>query len=212
MEWLPSRFEGRRIYLRYASRRAERIEKMASYLEEKGVGSRTTQQLRDAAEELLTNAFYDAPAAAGVFDKPVSRTEDIALPEDSPCDLGYGVYDELALVRVRDPFGSLKRERLVEVLTRCATSDGTVVPDESMGGAGLGMWRLFSTASFVAISVARGRRTEILVGYAKRSPGKKPFAFHLYFRDSSKKLFWRLFNDDTKKSELDKSVILVTRP
>ena len=46
--------------------------------------------------------------------------------------------------------------------------------DETMGGAGLGMWRIFSGASFVAVSVLKHRHTEVLVGVAKRPWGTTP--------------------------------------
>src|SRR5262249_45716732 len=139
LDWLGPTANGRRIRLTHASSRAARIEKMSDFFDANGVGSRTLQLLRDAAEELLTNAFYDAPVAAGRLKKPVSRTQDISLPDDSACDLAYACRDDLAIVRVRDPFGSLSRRRLVEVLSRCARSDMKVEVDETMGGAGLGM-------------------------------------------------------------------------
>jgi hypothetical protein len=212
LDWLGESVDGRRVRLTHASRRAERIERMSDFLQSKGVGSRTAHQLKDAAEELLTNAFYDAPVTAGALKKPVPRTQDIALPDDSACDLAYGCRGDLVIVRVRDPFGSLSRQRLVQVLTRCARTDMQVEVDETMGGAGLGMWRIFSAASFVGVSVIKNRRTEILVGIAKRSaPGPKPFAFHFFFRDSGKRSFWGLAKDDTTDASLHQSVMLVAR-
>jgi hypothetical protein len=185
---------------------------MSEFFAANGVGSRTLQQLRDVAEELLTNAFYDAPVAAGALKRPVSRTRDISLPDDSPCELVYACREDLAIVRVRDPFGSLSRRRLVEVLSRCARTDMTVEVDETMGGAGLGMWRIFSSASFVGISVVKNRRTEVLVGGAKRAgSGPRPFAFHLFFSDSEKRRFWRPADDDSTRRILNQSVTLLSK-
>ncbi|HEU0033034.1 MAG TPA: hypothetical protein VFQ53_20520 [Kofleriaceae bacterium] len=206
LDWLGPEVEGRRIRLTHASKRAERLERMGEFLEAKGVSPRATQQLRDAAEELVTNAFYDAPVTAGAS-KPISRTQDVELPEKNACDLAYGCRDDLAIVRVRDPFGSLSRRRLVEVLSRCAQPNMSVQVDESMGGAGLGMWRIFSNASLVAISVVKHRHTEILVGIAKRVTGPRPFAFHLFFRDGAKRRFWRL-STDTSIPAVNNSVML----
>ncbi|HET9622963.1 MAG TPA: hypothetical protein VFP84_16440 [Kofleriaceae bacterium] len=183
LDWLGPSVVGRRVRLTRAASRAARIDKMSEFFTSHAVSPRTIAQLRDAAEELLTNAFYNAPVAAGARAQPVSRTEDIELPEASACDLAYGCRDDLAIVRVRDPFGSLTRARLVEVLTRCARSDMQVQVDETMGGAGLGMWRIFSAASFVAVLMVKHQLTEILVGIAKRSAAApRPFAFHLFFQ------------------------------
>lgn len=188
---------GRRVALTQASRRADRIEKMSEYFDSNGIGARTVQLLRDAAEELLTNAFYDAPVAAGAVEKPISRTLDVSLPAANPCDMSYGCSDDFAIVRVRDPFGALSRTRMVEVLTRCARTDMRVDVDESMGGAGLGLWRIFTVASFVAISVVRSHHTDILVGIGKQrtTGGQRPYAFHLFFRDSEKPRHWELTSE-----------------
>ena len=194
VQWIGKSIKGRRVRLAHSNKRAERLERMGAFLEENGVGSRTVQLMRDAAEELLTNAFYDAPVAAGASPKPISRTQEVVLPDECACDMVYGCRDDLSVVRVRDPFGSLTRDRLLEVLARCARSDMQVQVDESMGGAGLGIWRVFAAASFVAISVVEGKHTDFLVGIAKRGAGgAKPFAFHLFFRGRGKaKKHWTM--------------------
>ncbi len=212
LDWVGDDVNGRRVRLAHASRRAERIERLSAFFEEQGVGARTIEQLRDAAEELLTNAFYDAPVAAGALDQPISRTQDVSLSEDSACDMVYGCRDDLAIVRVRDPFGSLTRARLIEVLIRCSRTDMAVEVDETMGGAGLGLWRVFSAASFVALAVVRGRYTEFMVGIGKRAVRPRPFAFHLFFKEPSKApRRWRLADAESTVPGLHKSVNLVAK-
>ncbi len=208
LDWLGATVAGRRVRLAQASRRVERLERMSEFFDAKGVGSRTIQLLRDVAEELLTNAFYDAPVAAGVVQHAISRTQDVALPADSACDMVYGCREDLAVVRVRDPFGSLSRLRLVEVLTRCARTDMRVEVDETMGGAGLGLWRIFSAASYVAISVVDHRYTEFLVGIGKRSTGPRPFAFHLFFREHGRPVRrWKLLDADSTSVHSSVSIV-----
>ena len=211
LDWLGPEVSGRRVRMSHASRRVERLDRMREFMAENGIAERTIEQLRDAAEELLTNAFYDAPVTAGAYDQPISRELDVALPDKYACDLAYGVHRELAIVRVRDPFGSLSRRRLVEVLSRCARTDMQVEVDESMGGAGLGMWRIFTAATFVAVSVVKHGHTEILVGIAKRAPGPKPFAFHLFFREAGKPRFWRVAHEDSEKPALNQSIVLAVK-
>lgn len=213
LDWLGPSVAGRRVRLTHASKRVERLERMGEFFDGKGVGSRTIQQLRDVAEELLTNAFYDAPVAAGTVKQPISRTQDVSLPEDSACDMVYGCNDDICVVRVRDPFGALTRTRLVEVLTRCARTDMKVEVDETMGGAGLGLWRIFSVASFVAVSVVNHRHTEFLVGVRKKpSSGPRPFAFHLFFKELGKPVRrWKLLDADSSKPAANHSVTIVTK-
>lgn len=213
-DWLAGSVVGRRVRLAQASKRAERIERMGEYYDSQGVSSRTIQLLRDAAEELLTNAFYDAPVAAGVVPHAIPRTQDVTLSEECACNLVYGSRDDLAIVRVKDPFGSLTRARLVEVLTRCARTDMQVEVDESMGGAGLGLWRLFAVSTFVAISVVPNHHTEFLVGIAKRgAPGSaRPYAFHLFFNKQGRaQPRWKAADATTSKPPLDNPVNIVSK-
>ncbi|HEY0254708.1 MAG TPA: hypothetical protein VGC41_24450 [Kofleriaceae bacterium] len=213
LDWLTNNVVGRRVRLTHAGGRAERLDKLSDFFTTHGFGVRTVEQIRDAAEELLTNAFYDAPAASGLFKKPVSRTQDVELPSDSACDLAYGYRDQLAVVRIRDPFGSLTRKRLIEVLLRCSSSEMDVRPDESMGGAGLGMWKIFASATFVAVSVVNHRHTEILVGFTKRNvAGARTFGFHLFFREGTKRRFWTIRkDDDTERAAINRSVVLLEK-
>lgn len=212
LDWLGPTVSGRRVRIAQSNRRLDRLERMSEFFETRGVGSRSLQLLRDVAEELLTNAFYDAPVAAGVLAQAISRTQEVSLPEDSACDMVYGCREDLAVVRIRDPFGSLSRSRLVEVLTRCARTDMGVEVDETMGGAGLGLWRIFSAASFVAISVVERRHTEFLVGIGKRAAsGPRPFAFHLFFQEHGRSgRRWKLLDPDTVNSTASTSVTLVS--
>jgi hypothetical protein len=211
LDWMGSSVRGRRIRLTHASKRVARLERLTEFMEKNGVGQRTIEHLRDAAEELLTNAFYDAPVAAGAMKKPVSRMQDIALPDDSACDIAYGCREDLALVRVRDPFGSLSRRRIIEVLTRCASTDMDVKVDESMGGAGLGLWRIFTGATFVGVSVVKNHHTEFLVGIAtKRTTAPRPFGIHFFFKESGKRRFWKFVDEDNSKASLSKSITILS--
>jgi hypothetical protein len=211
LDWLGPTVSGRRVRLTQASKRAERLERMSEFFDAKGVGSRTIALLRDAAEELLTNAFYDAPVAAGAVSAPISRTMDVSLPDDGACDMVYGCREDLAVVRVRDPFGSLTRARLMAVLARCSRTDMQVEVDETMGGAGLGLWRIFTAVTFVAISVVAGHHTEFLVGIGKRSSGPRPFSFHLFFGETAKRRFWKLKEHQTSPVDFENSVSIVAK-
>jgi hypothetical protein len=129
------------------------------------------------------NALYDAPVDAGYFDRAVQRTDDVELPMDRACEISYGVDNGRASVRVRDTFGAFTRSRLLQVLRRCSTS-GAVVLDESRGGAGLGLWRIFCFATAISITVVSGTLTDISVSVAikdGRPVSKHLQAFDLYF-------------------------------
>lgn len=201
LDWLKPTGVGRRIRLTHASKRNERLGKMADYFAGQGVSTDSITRLRESAEELLTNAFYNAPvAAAGAEVKRISRSHDVALPEDSACDMAYGVRDGLAVVRVRDPFGSLSRDRLVEVLTRGPTG-------------GTGLTRVFERSPIVAVSVVRNGQTEVLVGVPEVKRGKPyPWAFHWFFKDGPRRGVWKLIDENTGNQSITGSITLTMLP
>jgi hypothetical protein len=177
-DWMQA---GRRIRLTHASSRAERLGRMCEFFTANGVAPTEIALLRDTGDELLTNAFYNAPFAAGAAAKPIPRAHDVALPEDLACELVYGSSAHLAIVRVRDPFGSLDRPRLLSAIAQ---------------GERSGLARLIANAALVGVSVVNDRHTEMLVGIAK--PGRcVPFALHLFFRGGPRRRVWKSLDGDT---------------
>lgn len=178
---LPGGSVGRIALLTSSKRRAARFERIREFYVKHAVSPRTLAALADTYEELVTNALYDAPLEAQYISHAVPRTEDIELPRERACEISYGLDGESAFLRVRDTFGSLTRDRMLDVMRRCSTDAVTL--DESRGGAGLGLWRVFLAASSISITVFAGQLTDILVEFAPRSRGgsKHVFAANLFF-------------------------------
>jgi len=171
---------GRAALLAHSRRREHRFERMREFFAAHGVSNRTIAAISDVAEELVTNALYDAPHEAGTFKHAVERTRDVELPPDKACEISYGIEHGSAFVRVRDPFGALTRRRLIHVLERCSAASGVHL-DESRGGAGLGLWRVFSVASTIAVAVIPGTLTDILVRVDATGGRVRPLrAIHLF--------------------------------
>ena len=173
---------GRVALLTSSNRREHRFERMREFFGGRGFSTRTMTSISDVAEELVTNALYDAPVEAKYFKAPVPRTEDVELPPAHACEISYGIDHGSGFVRVRDPFGALTRVRLLGVLNRC--NSNAVALDESRGGAGLGLWRVFSIASTIAITVIPGRLTDILVRVESKkgkAAARQTLGVHLFF-------------------------------
>lgn len=171
----------RSALLASSHRRVARLERVADFFAGQDVHPKTIETITDVAEELLSNALYDAPREAGYFSAPMSRTSTVELPPEMACEIRYGIDRDRLFVRVRDPFGALTRQRLLDVLERCRRKE---VPfDESRGGAGLGMWRVFSAASSITVHVIPGRLTDILVWIDRstRRPSGKLHAVKMLF-------------------------------
>jgi hypothetical protein len=163
-----------------SAQREQHLDAITERAQQAGAPPLVVERIRDVAEETITNALYNAPAEAGGRSS-TPRHERVQLDDDSACTVSYGVADKLFILRVRDRFGSLSRERLCEVLGRCTTGD--VALDTSRGGAGLGMWRVFNAASVVVVLVEPGLSTEFVVGIdlTRRSGPAGARAIHLFF-------------------------------
>jgi hypothetical protein len=173
---------GRVALLANASRRHQRFDRIGEFFTKHGMNERANVLISEVAEELVMNALYDAPTEAGYFSSPRRRDEDVELPPQLACQISYGIDAGSVFIRVSDPFGALTRSRIVEVLARC--NNRSVALDESRGGAGLGLWRIFSIASTIMISVVPGLLTEILVGIKTRNGRlltKQLEGLHLFF-------------------------------
>lgn len=170
LDWVRSDLTGRRSRLWRASQCAERMQRMNGFFVEQGVTEPIVESLGKIAEHLLGNAFYQAPLDAGVVAATISRSLDVAVPEETACELIYGCTDTLAMIRVRDPFGALSRTRFI-------------------GGGRT--WQLFADASLIAVSVANQHHTDVMIGIDRTGVQPRPFACHLFFKDSPKRRFWK---------------------
>lgn len=201
---------GRVALLAQASRREARLARMQQFFAKHGISERVITTIVEVAEELVMNALYDAPSEARYFAKPRQRIEDVHLPPELACEISYGIEDETIFVRVRDPFGALSRKRLFEVLSRC--NSRTVTLDESRGGAGLGLWRVFAAASSVAIRVMPGSLTEIVVGIGTRNGralAKQLHAVDMFFAPRNEDYEALAIIPDDAHGELDHSITLI---
>ena len=187
---------GRSAFIARASKRSARFDRMREFFETQGLPERLVTTLMDVGEELVMNGLYDAPKDGGFHTEVHSRNEDVELPPERACEISYGIEDANAFVRLRDPFGALTRERLIQVLSRCAVGHGEVEIDPSRGGAGLGMWRIFSAASTLAVTVVPGSITDVTVSIGKNDSRRlvRPLAVDLYFADAPRT--WSLAGDE----------------
>jgi hypothetical protein len=189
---------GRVALLNQASHRTPRFERMREFFEARGASDRMLTVINDVAEELVMNALFNAPVESGYLDHPRSRIEDLELPPDRACEISYGVDGTSAFIRVRDTFGALKRSRLLQVLSRIGAQQ-EVPLDETRGGAGLGMLRIFSSALAVSVTVIPDALTDIVVSLDTKASRRsvRPAAVHMFFgRQSHRWIGVPVIDDD----------------
>jgi hypothetical protein len=138
--------------------------KVMSYAESYNLGQHTAKLLFGITEELLMNALYDAPAAAGITEYSIlHRSESFSLRPHEYGTLSYGCDGDLFAVSVADPFGVLQKETLLQYIKKVQRRhEGSGLIDSKKGGAGLGFFKILYSSHALICNVDKGKKTEII--------------------------------------------------
>jgi hypothetical protein len=122
--------------------------------------ARVQNSLVTVADELVTNALYNAPVENGVrLFASVARST--TVPCRRPLLVRWAIDAEHVGIAVRDAYGSLTPEEVLDNLYRVRLSGGRV--EEKRGGAGLGLHMLLTSASRIVFNIEPGSFTEVIV-------------------------------------------------
>lgn len=126
-----------------------------------GVRERVVDELLGLTEEMVVNARYDAPVHAG---KPAFRlmSRRLPVPVVEPIEVEVVVGAERLAVVVRDRFGSLTADQILQNLDRCYRQGPNQV-DGKWGGAGLGLYMLLAGSSRLVFNICAGVGTEVIL-------------------------------------------------
>ncbi|HSI05647.1 MAG TPA: hypothetical protein VLC93_14270, partial [Myxococcota bacterium] len=144
-----------------SAQKAEFIGLLDDFCAGAGVREHIIDELAEIFDELYTNALYHAPIENGV--RPNSdKDRSVDVASRRAVTITFGADPTTVVLSVRDEYGSLSADRVVESIGRCFGSDGPQL-SETGGGAGVGMFMMLQKASYVALNIAKGRSTEVIV-------------------------------------------------
>ncbi len=149
------------------------------FASERRVRRRIRGMLQDIADELITNAVYDAPVdEAGVpLYASLDRRESVELGSAARPVLRVASDGARAAVAIEDPYGSLRLGTVRRYLSK-GLAGGPDQLDAKVGGAGLGLTRVLELSDRLTIKVMRARRTEVValveLGGARRDTASRP--------------------------------------
>jgi hypothetical protein len=168
---------GGSIESRVVSRADQRdgvLDALSRLAEHLHLGPRRTRLIRDVADELVTNAIYDAPRDADGRPRylNVDRRDKLVLEPTEYVTVRYGADGRMFGLSVTDGFGGLDPARLASCMVRAATRSAEQI-EQKQGGAGLGLYLALRSADHLVIASAPGRRTEITALWRldHRAPG-----------------------------------------
>lgn len=164
------------------------VECIGDHVEWLGGGREARRAVSAIADELITNAVYDAPRDPSGRAKyhAVDRKEKIQLEPWEYVTVRWGSDGAQLVLSVTDMFGALDPDTIRDGLRRCL-SEGDQI-EQKAGGAGLGFYTALSYSTQLIVNIDRGERTEIIaiVDLRRRSAGARRAgqSLHLFTEDS----------------------------
>jgi CheY-like chemotaxis protein len=155
-----------------ASQRARVAQALSEAVRSRGQSDRVASMAMLAADELLSNAVHNAPVDAdGVhYRKDTPRDIELELDDRHRVYLRWGCDARYLAIEVRDNFGSLDRDTILEALASHDVREHT-------GGAGMGISLVYRSCDHLVFNLAPGTRTEIIALIdVRHSPAERVLA------------------------------------
>jgi CheY-like chemotaxis protein len=146
-----------------ASDRQDLIKQVSADVHLAGLGARVAAQATLIADELLSNALYNAPVDdQGVHYRGTEvRHGSRALTGREQVRLRYACDARYFAIEVTDNFGSLDRKTIL----RCLSKAGGRAPEKvsmETRGAGIGLATVYGTCNHLVFNLDPGKRAEVI--------------------------------------------------
>ena len=145
---------------------------LGDYAKDMGARRQTVARIESVADEMLMNAMYDAPALRyGVAPRIGNRAGPPLGSE--PAILRYSCDGRWFAVSVRDNYGELKKEAILDNLARARAEHGSPRPEgEDGSGAGLGLYLVLSSVTRFIANISPGHMTEVIGLFDLKATGR----------------------------------------
>jgi hypothetical protein len=163
-----------RQVMSYDDKRDSLLE-IADYAKDMGARRQTVARIESVTDELLMNALYDAPAIRyGVRPRISERSRSGFGPlGGEPAYLRYACDGRYLAISVRDNYGELRKEAILDHLMRARAGKGTPLsPDEEGRGAGLGLYFILSSVTRFIANISPGVMTEVVCLFDIKAAGR----------------------------------------
>lgn len=137
---------------------------VGAYVIEQGLSQHTASTIRKICEEMLMNAIYDAPRAAG---RPVpgdaQSRGNVELAPNDQAVLEIGYDGDVVAIGIRDPFGLFQRNQFFQYARKVLhRTNSDEILDKKSEGAGIGLMTLYFNSHGLVCNVAPGKATEVI--------------------------------------------------
>lgn len=130
------------------------IDEMIAHFDFSSTFDSPVDYLKVMANELITNALYNAPGT-----ESLSRNKEVNLEDGKKVLFTMGMDQFYIALCVKDNFGTLNRDKIIKSLER---SFREKTFEKKSGGAGLGLYLTFSHSNQMIINFKENEKTEII--------------------------------------------------
>lgn len=156
--------EAHEVELKNTIERTEAVDTLARDVREFGLGPRVASMASLVADELLSNALYDAPVNENGEPTRVAESRHIAreISGRDRVTLRYSCDARYLAIEVTDLYGSLDRRTILQYLAKAARRGDMDKVDFSGTGAGMGIALSYSCCNHLVFNLSPGERTEAI--------------------------------------------------
>jgi len=153
----------RRDVRSYDEKRAA-LREVTDFARQVGCRRQVVSRIETVTDELLMNALYDAPASRyGCRPLYQGRGRPGAGPvTDEVAELAYGCDGRYFAVAVRDSFGGLRKNNILDNLERAREEGALPRVDSDDAGGGLGFFFVLSSVTRFVANIQPGKMTEVI--------------------------------------------------
>ena len=139
------------------------VDRVTRRAQELDIHPRLIDQLALVADELVSNALYNAPVDTSGRPRfaHLKRTTSVALGPGEQISARIGCDGTLFGLSVADSFGTLTRTHCLDYLVKGLRRE-VAPPAAEKGGAGLGLYLTFDSLNQLAVNIWAGQSTEVI--------------------------------------------------
>jgi CheY-like chemotaxis protein len=156
--------EVRTVELADAQHRSDAVDALTADVRAFGLGPRVASLASLVADELLSNALYNAPVDNE--GRPTRMEEERyrtrPLTGRDIVSLRYACDARYLAIEINDRYGSVERATILEHLAKCSSRGASHKVDFHGTGAGMGLGLVYSCCNHLVFNLDPGKRTEVI--------------------------------------------------
>lgn len=145
------------------------LDEISAHLTGHGLNATLITDCCACADELMTNAIFNAP-----FKHKMDRKmTDLKIPGSLPVIFDVSVSDVDVAIMCADPFGSLDVQGFFKKILDCYHKGVDQAINYGEGGAGIGSFMIFEQSLSMIVALVPGKRTTFFCRFPKKMSSRK---------------------------------------